>query len=156
MQYYFWFIVLFVALLFGTFLLRKMVFVLDATGRNHIPSKLQHCQRDVYFKDDAGLYDLIVELLKKKHFSVHHKKNRAVFFSSVFSPYPLRIEMSKEAGTIRLSLSDAHCQTMFSRYQKTKYTEKIMRLEREIKVSSGVRSEQSSSTTTFPSRSTDA
>ena len=115
-----------------TFLLRKLVFVLDAAGVFPLFSKTRYCQKDLYFDQEPDRSDMILEFLKRKHFSVRKKNNGYVFFSSIFNPYPIRAEMLMEEDSIRLHLSDAHCQMMISRHQMNKFTAKINQLEREV------------------------
>ncbi len=132
MNFPLWFFVIVAVSLLLTFLLRKLVFVLDAIGVFPLFPKTRYCQTELYFDQGLGRFDNVLELLKKKHFSVRKKNDGVVFFSSIFSPYPLRAEMFIEGGSVRVLLSDAHCQAMISRHQINKFKAKISQLEREI------------------------
>ena len=132
MNYFFWFLAAAGVTLALTFLLRKALFILDAMGVLLLPPKKRFCQKKLYFDEKKERLTAIENHLKEKHFSVHKKNGSTVFFSTVFAPYPLRIEMSIEKRKILLLLSDAHCQMTISRIQLNKFMAKIGETEKEL------------------------
>jgi len=142
MNYVFWFLVVAGCSLLITFLLRKVAFMLDATGRRTLVPKNRYCGKRICLQNDQGVVEIIVEHLRKKRFSIQKREDGYIFFSSVFSPYPIRIELREDVEVIPLVLSDAHCQIMISRHQMNKYSAKIKRTAEDIEkaVGGGVKS----------------
>jgi hypothetical protein len=127
MNYVFWFLVVTGCSLLLTFLLRKLLFVLDATGRKPLFPRNRYCEMQISLNNKQGVVESIVKHLSDKHFSIQKNEDGYIFFSSVYSPYPIRIVLRRDAEDVRLALSDAHCQMTISRHQMDKYSTKIER-----------------------------
>ncbi|MDA3834153.1 MAG: hypothetical protein PF495_12230, partial [Spirochaetales bacterium] len=119
----------------GVYLFRKVLYMLDASGKIPLYPEKRFCEVRTDFKGTDETLELILNGLKRLRFSVREREGMYICFSSPLCLHPIRIELQQDKERVRLLLTDAHCQMTISTYREKKYKETIDRVLEQIKAS---------------------
>ncbi len=130
------YIILLVCLFFpGVYLLRKVLFMLDASGKMPLYPEKRFCEVRTDFKGSDETLERVLNTLKSLHFSVREREGKYICFASPRCLHPIRIEVRQDKNKVHLLLTDAHCKMTITTYREKKYKETIDRVLEQIKTS---------------------